>query len=146
MSSSPRLFAPGPVAVHERVRAVLGAPVLHHRSPEFKAVIGKTRDLLRRVWRAPDWEPLIFTSSGSGAMEAAVANFMRRDAKAITVSAGKFGERWARILATYGCEVIELKLDWGKVCTVEQVVALVEQHPDVRAIFLTSADTSTGVA
>jgi serine---pyruvate transaminase len=145
MIPSPRLFAPGPVAVHERVRAALGASVLHHRSPEFKQILGKTREQLRRVWQAPAWEPLVFTGSGSGAMEAAIVNFMRRDAKAITVSAGKFGERWARILAAYGCEPVELRLEWGKVCEVEQLLQLLDQHPDVRAIFLTSADTSTGV-
>ncbi len=145
MSGPPRLFAPGPVAVHERVRAVLGAPVLHHRSPEFRDVLGRTRALLERLWQAPDWEPLVFTSSGSGAMEGAVANFMRRGAKAITVSAGKFGERWARILAAYGCEPIELNLEWGEVCEVERVLELVRKHPDARAVFMTSADTSTGV-
>ncbi len=145
MTASFRLFAPGPVEVHERVRAVLGAPVLHHRSPEFREILGATRQKLRRLWQTPDWEPLMFTSSGSGAMEGAVVNFMRRGDKAITVSAGKFGERWARILAAYGCEPVELKLEWGKVCDVEQVLRLVELHPDVRAIFMTSADTSTGV-
>jgi aspartate aminotransferase-like enzyme len=145
MTAPFRLFAPGPVAVHERVRAVLGAPVLHHRSPEFKDILGKTREKLRRLWQTPDWEPLVFTSSGSGAMEGAVVNFMQQRAKAITVSGGKFGERWARILAAYGCEPIELKLEWGQVCDVGQVLELVEAHPDVRAIFMTSADTSTGV-
>ena len=145
MTAPFRLFAPGPVAVHERVRAVLGAPVLHHRSPEFKDVLGRTRQMLRWLWQVSDWEPLIFTSSGSGAMEGAVVNFMQQRAKAITISGGKFGERWARILAAYGCEPIELKLEWGKVCDVEQVLQLVKAHPDVRAIFMTSADTSTGV-
>lgn len=99
--------------------------------------------MLRRVWQTPSWEPLIFTSSGTGAMEGAVANFMRRGAKAITVSAGKFGERWARILAAYGCEPVELKLEWGKTCQVDQLSRLIDRHPDVRAVFLTSADTST---
>lgn len=147
MTSTARLFAPGPVEVHERVRKVLGLRAMHHRSPEFRAVLGKTRALLRRAWQAPDgWEPLMFSSSGSGAMEAAVVNFMRRGEKAITVSAGKFGERWGRILATYGCEPIELKLEWGKACDVEQVLELVDRHPEARAVFLTSADTSTGAA
>src|SRR6185295_9598000 len=76
MNAALRLFAPGPVAVHERVRAALGAPVLHHRSPEFKRIFAKAREMLRRVWQTPGWEPLIFTSSGTGAMEGAVANFM----------------------------------------------------------------------
>ena len=99
--------------------------------------------MLRRVWQTPGWEPLIFTSSGTGAMEGAVANFMRRGAKAITVSAGKFGERWARILGAYGCEPVELRLEWGKTCSAEQLLQLIDEHPDVRAVFLTSADTST---
>jgi aspartate aminotransferase-like enzyme len=145
MTEPPRLFAPGPAAVHPRVLAALSAPVLHHRSSEFKDVFRSTRAMLGRLWQSPGWEPLVFSSSGTGAMEAAVANLMRRGAKAITVSAGKFGERWARILTAYGCEVVELKLEWGRVCDVDQVLALIGQHPDVRAIFLTSADTSTGV-
>ena len=145
MNTSLKLFAPGPVAVHERVRAVLGAPVFHHRAPEFRAILAKARQQLRRLWQTPAWEPLMFTSSGSGAMEGAVVNFMRHGAKAITVSAGKFGERWARILSTYGCEPLELRLEWGRVCDVDQVLDLVDKHPDVRAVFMTSADTSTGV-
>jgi aspartate aminotransferase-like enzyme len=145
MNTSLKLFAPGPVAVHERVRAVLGAPVFHHRAPEFRAILAKARQQLQRLWQTPDWEPLMFTSSGSGAMEGAVVNFMRHGAKAITVSAGKFGERWARILSTYGCEPLELRLEWGRVCDVDQVLDLVDKHPDVRAVFMTSADTSTGV-
>src|SRR5712691_2409997 len=145
MNTSLSLFAPGPVAVHERVRAVLGGPVLHHRAPEFREILGKTRQKLKRLWQTPTWEPLMFTSSGSGAMEGPVVNFMRRGEKAITVSAGKFGERWARILATYGCEPVELRLEWGKVCDVEQVLQLIDRNPEIRAVFMTSADTSTGV-
>ena len=142
---APRLFAPGPTYVPERIRRALAEPIHHHRTPEFKALYADLRARLRRMWRAEDWDSLVLCCSGTGVMEGAVVNFMRRDAKALVVSAGKFGERWTAILRAYGCEVIEHKLDWGKTCDPAAVLALVDKHPDVRAIYLTSADTSTGV-
>src|SRR5437762_11872473 len=98
MEGKPRLFAPGPVYVPERVRSVMAEPIFHHRSAEFKAILGDVLARLGRVWQADGWQPLVLTCSGSGAMEGAVVNFMRRGAKAINVSAGKFGERWGDIL------------------------------------------------
>ncbi len=139
-----RLFCPGPTYVPERIRQAMARPIVHHRSPEFKAMLSQTRERLKRLWQAEGWEPIIFTSSGSGAMEGGVVNFMRRDAKALNVSAGKFGERWAKILRAYGCEAIELKLEWGKSVDPSEVLKILDKHPDIRAVYLTSADTSTG--
>ena len=144
MNAAPRLYAPGPVYVPERIRLAMAEPVYHHRAPEFRAILADTRDKLRRLWQAPGWEPLILISSGTGAMEGAVVNLMRRGAKAINVCAGKFGERWGKLLEAYGCEVIELRLEWGRSVSADEILAVIAKHPDVRAIYLTSADTSTG--
>lgn len=78
-------------------------------------------------------------------MEAAVVNFMTRDSTALVVSSGKFGERWTTILRAYGCKVVEHKLAWGERVNVEAVEDVVRRHPEIRAAFLTSADTSTGI-
>lgn len=144
MNAAPRLYAPGPVYVPERVRLALAEPVYHHRSSEFRAILGDTRERLRRLWQAPGWEPLILIASGTGAMEGAVVNFMRRGAKAINVCAGKFGERWGKLLEAYGCEVVELRLEWGRSVSADEILEVIAKHPDARAIYLTSADTSTG--
>src|SRR5260221_14124059 len=108
----PRLFAPGPMNVPERIRNAMALPVLHHPSREFQNLIAEVRERLARLFNAPGWDPLVFTCSGTGAMECAVVNIMKRGAKAINVSAGKFGERWAHIARAYGCEVVEIHLDW----------------------------------
>src|SRR5690348_7631283 len=110
----PRLFAPGPTAVHERVRNAMMLPLMHHRSPEFKQVMAELRSGMERLWHTPGWDCLVLPCSGTGAMEGAVVNFMRAGAKAINVSGGKFGERWAAILRTYGCEVVEVRKSWGQ--------------------------------
>ena len=140
-----RLYAPGPAYVPERIRAAMAEPLVHHRTAAFKALLADIRARLKQLWHAEAWEPLVFCCSGTGVMEGAVVNFMRRDAKALVVSAGKFGERWTRILTAYGCQPIELNLPWGRAVEPEPVLRLLEQHPDVRAVYLTSADTSTGV-
>lgn len=140
-----RLFAPGPVWVPERVREALARPMVHHRTPEFARVMAELRERLPRLFQTPGWESLVFCCSGTGAMEGAVANFMPRGTAAITVSNGKWGERWTHILRAYGCLVHELKLPWGKTCPPERLQTFLAQHPDARAVFLTSADTSTGV-
>jgi len=141
----PRLFAPGPTTVHERVRNAMMLPVMHHRSPEFKQVVGELRSSMERLWHTPGWDCLVMPCSGTGAMEGAVVNFMRSGAKAINVSGGKFGERWAAILRTYGCEVIELRKPWGHAVSADELADVLARHRDARAVYLTSADTSTGV-
>lgn len=144
--NAPALFAPGPAYVPERIRAAMAEPITHHRSPQYKAMFGDIRERLKRVWRAgADWEPLVLACSGSGAMEGAVVNFMSRDSTALVVSSGKFGERWTSILRAYGCRVVEHRLAWGKRCDVDEVAAVVREHPDLRVAYLTSADTSTGI-
>lgn len=144
MGHPPRLFAPGPVEVPERIRLALGERIYHHRTADFRAILVDVRERLGRLWQAPGWEPLVLNCSGSGAMEGAVVNLMSRGEKAINVCAGKFGERWGHILRGYGCEAVELTLEWGRSVTPDEVLALLAKHPDVKAIYLTSADTSTG--
>jgi aspartate aminotransferase-like enzyme len=126
------------------VRLALGERVHHHRTVEFRAVLADVRQRLSRLWQAPGWEPLVLNCSGSGAMEGAVVNLMRRGDKAVNVCAGKFGERWGHILRAYGCEVIELSLEWGRSVRPDEILALLARHRDVTTVFLTSADTSTG--
>ncbi len=142
----PRLFAPGPVDVPERVRRALAEPLCHHRTPEFTEIFADIRAQLRRLWHLPsDWEPLVLSCSGTGAMEGLVASFMSRGAKALVISSGKFGERFSEILNAYGCQVIELRKEWGQDVQVEEVLSLVKAHPDLRAVYMLSADTSTGI-
>ena len=45
---------------------------------------------------------LLMTSSGTGAMESAVANLMAPGETAIVGSSGAFGDRWAKLLEAYG--------------------------------------------
>ena len=70
---------------------------------------------------------LLFTASGSGAFESAVVNLLSPGERVLAVSAGEFGERWARIAAAYGADVQDLRYEWGETPRAEDVRARIEE-------------------
>ena len=106
------LLAPGPTAIPPEVLLKMAEPMIHHRNPIFEAIVEDVRVDLKHVF-GTSTEVLIFTASGTGAMEGAVTNLLSPGDKAICVRAGKFGERWAEICGAYGVKTINIDVPWG---------------------------------
>lgn len=139
------LLTPGPTPVPERVALAMAQPVVHHRSPEFEALFQKVREDLRWLFGTSE-DVLTFSCSGSGAMEGAVVNFLRRGDQAVVVDGGRFGERWWKICRAYGVEPVILKVEWGKAVDPAAVEQALRAHSGARAVFLQASESSTGVA
>ncbi len=139
-----RLLSPGPVGVPERVLLAMAHPVIHHRAPEFLPVLEEVRMNLRKVFQT-EQDVLILAASGTGAMEAAVANLLSPGDRAVVVRGGKFGERWAELCTAYGTEPICVDVEWGRAVDPEAVRAALALNPDARAVFVQASETSTGV-
>ena len=58
-----------------QVLAALAEPVVHHRSPDFRPIYERCLARLREVCRT-EQDVLLFTASGTGAFESAVANLV----------------------------------------------------------------------
>jgi aspartate aminotransferase-like enzyme len=140
-----RLLTPGPTQVPENVFTAMVNALWHPRSAEFSELLQAVSRQLAALFRT-EHEVLTLTCSGTGAMEAAVVNFLHHGDKVITVDGGKFGERWAELAAIYGVEAVTLQVPWGETASAEQLTMLLRQHPDATAVFLTHSETSTGVA
>jgi aspartate aminotransferase-like enzyme len=139
-----RLFTPGPVEVPPRVLGAMAQPTLHHRTPEFEALLQRSLERLRPLIGTA--RPVVaLAASGTGGMEAVVANLARRGEPALAVRAGRFGERWGEILAAYGVPVVPLDVEWGQVPAPAALEDALARHPEVRVVFLTHSETSTGV-
>jgi aspartate aminotransferase-like enzyme len=137
------LLTPGPTPVPPEVLQALAEPVIHHRSPDFKAVFAETRARLKQVFRTGN-EVLLLTASGTGAFESAVANLLSPGERVLAVSFGEFGERWQRLAAAYGCDVVPLQYGWGESPAPEDLErALAESGAEVA--LLVHSETSTGV-
>jgi aspartate aminotransferase-like enzyme len=139
----PRLMTPGPAMVPEDVLLELARPVIHHRSTEAKQVVTEVLEGLKEVFQTKN-VVLILTASGTGAMEAAVVNAVPPGSKAIVLSAGYFGARWATICKAFGIQAVVLETEWGQPVDPDTVAQALKQHPDAAAVLATLSETSTG--
>lgn len=122
----------------------MAEPLLYHRGPEFRPVLERVLRRLPEVFRARN-EIVLFTASGTAAMESVAANLVSAGDRVLVVSAGYFGERWGQIARGYGAEVVELRYRWGETPRPEDVASRLVEHEGVRLVFCTHAETSTGV-
>lgn len=139
----PRLLTPGPTPIPERVQQAMARPIVYHRGAEIAALVKEVNEGLRRVFPT-EGDILLFAASGTGAMEAAVVNLMRRGDRALVIRAGKFGERWGEVCQAFGVEVVPLDLPWGSSVDPGRVADRLEADPTIRAAFATQSETSTG--
>jgi aspartate aminotransferase-like enzyme len=138
-----RLFTPGPTQLLPAVQLAMAQPIKHHRTDEFRSIFKEVLDGLCYVYNTQN-DVLCFTSSGSGAMEGAVVNLLSPGDKALVVSAGKFGERWAALCKAFGANTSILSIPYGQAVEPTQVAAELEKHPDTRAVFVQYSESSTG--
>ncbi len=140
----PRLLAPGPVEVPPQVLAATARPIIHHRTTAFKELFLEVRKRLAEVACVPGDDVLVLAGSGTAAFEAGLLAAVPKGSKVIGVNAGKFGERWVKLVSHYGYEVVELRLEWGQVAPPEAVRDLLRIHSDAAALMITHSETSTG--
>ncbi len=137
------LLSPGPTPVPPEVASAGAWPLIHHRTPQFQAIIKEVAQGLKYLFQTE--HPVYFApASGTGMMETAVANLMSPGETMIVVEAGKFGERWGKIGKAFGCEVVSIKLDYGRAVQPAQIDEALKKHSNARAVFTQLSETSTG--
>jgi aspartate aminotransferase-like enzyme len=138
------LFSPGPTMLPPEVVLKMAEPIMHHREPEFEKVFAEIREGLKSLFQTKN-EVLVFTSSGTGAMEAAVSNLLSKGDKALVVRGGKFGERWGEICKAYGIEFVPIDVEWGRAVDPRRIQEALTSDPSIRVVYTQATETSTGV-
>src|SRR5215467_7141197 len=137
-----RLFTPGPTQLFPSAQLAMAAATMHHRTAEFRALYSKVLADLRTFVGTKN-DVVMFTASGTGAMEAAVANLTSPGDKVLVVSAGKFGERWEGLARTYGCALDSLRAPYGETVSAPQVREKLK--PEHKVLYMQATESSTGV-
>jgi aspartate aminotransferase-like enzyme len=137
------LFTPGPTPVPPQVLAAGAEPIVHHRGADFREIYAGVLGRLKEVFRT-DADVLLFTASGSGAMESAPANLCEPDDRVAVVSHGSFGERWLEICEQHGLDTHPIRYEWGERPDPDEVGAAVRES-GAGVVFCQQSDTSTGV-
>ncbi|TML17356.1 MAG: alanine--glyoxylate aminotransferase family protein [Actinobacteria bacterium] len=144
MAEKRYLLTPGPTPVPPEVLAELAKPVIHHRERDYREIYEQCLVRLQEVYRTQN-DVLMYTTSGTGAFESAVANLTSPGERQLVISAGNFGERWAAMVKAFGAELVHVRLDWGETPDADDLRVALAETDDVRVVYLTHSETSTGV-
>jgi aspartate aminotransferase-like enzyme len=138
------LLSPGPTPVPNEVALAMSETMIHHRTPQFNQIFDQARQGLKKLFGTKN-DVLMLASSGTGAMEASVANLFSPGDKVLVINGGKFGERWLNIANAFGLNPVELKVEWGQAVRVDAVEKQLKAHPDLKGVMIQASETSTTV-
>src|SRR5262252_865124 len=119
-----QLMAPGPTPVPPNVLLAMARPIIHHRAAEYDTLFREVREGLKRLVQTQQ-DVLTPACTGTGAMEAAVAN---------TLSAGD------RVIV-----VDELEAPHGDTVSPDRIAQALRERADVKAVLVQHSESSTGV-
>jgi aspartate aminotransferase-like enzyme len=139
-----QLMAPGPTPVPSQVLLAMAQPMIHHRTPEYDALFREVRTGLQRLAQTRQ-DVLTPACTGTGAMEAAVANTLSAGDRVVVVNAGAFAQRWLAIARAYRLQIVELEAPHGDTVAPERIAEALRTHPDVKAVLVQHSESSTGV-
>jgi len=142
MKGKKYLLSPGPTSVPPEVSLAAAKPIIHHRTQAYEEIFRKVNVDLRYIFQTQN-DVFTFASSGTGAMEAAVANLLSTNDTALVVRAGKFGERWGKLCQAYGVNFIPLDIEWGCAVSPGDIEDKLKKNPEIKAVFTQLCETST---
>lgn len=135
---------PGPIEFENDVLQCMATPTPSHVDPDFIATFSNTLKLLKEVCRSPSGQAFIVAGTGTFAMDMAAANLIESGDKALVVSSGYFGLRFAEILKRYGAEVDVLEAEVGDIVPIDRIEQQL-QSKTYKLLAFTHVDTSTAV-
>jgi 2-aminoethylphosphonate-pyruvate transaminase len=140
------LLNPGPANTTPTVRQALVMPDLCHREPEFFQIMRSCRErLVRLAGGGPDWTAVLFTGSGTAAVEATICSVVPPDGALLVVNNGVYGDRMLRIARAHGIRAEVLSYDVATPADPADVERALGARPDLSHVSLVHHETTTGL-
>ena len=140
------LMIPGPTPVPESVLLDMAKHPIGHRSSEFSKILEKVYSNLKLIFETKN-DVFIYTSSGTGAMEAAISNLVNEGDKVLSLVIGNFGQRWAKIAEAFGADVETISMPYGQAINPKDLKERLDKdtNKEIKLVTITHNETSTGV-
>ncbi|MDQ3839277.1 MAG: alanine--glyoxylate aminotransferase family protein [Thermoproteota archaeon] len=137
------VMLPGPTNVPNRVMNAMLAPIINHRSQDFRILYKSLVEKIKKTFQT-DNDIILLTASGTGAVEASVVNLIKKDDKAIVPVSGEFGSRLADLIDNWGGKAIRIASRYGENPPYEKIEEALDQNKDTKVIYAVYNETSTG--
>lgn len=142
------LRLPGPVQVPREVqRAMLRSfdhPMMDYRNEEFSTILSQTAKAVKPLFQTEEGDVYIITGSGASALDTSMVNLVGPGDTIVICVIGYFGEYLLDVAAHIGVNVIRVDAPWGQTVDPEVLRQTLNAHPEVKAVFATHCETSTG--
>jgi aspartate aminotransferase-like enzyme len=134
---------PGPTNVPNRVMNAMLAPVINHRSDDFRVLYKSIVEKTQKVFMTAN-DIVLLTTSGTGAVEASVVNLIKKGDKALIPVNGEFSNRLADLIDSWGGQAIRIRAPFGENPPYDKFEEAFDGHKDIKAIYAVYNETSTG--
>lgn len=138
----PLVLTPGPVRLSDRLKQISTRDLPYNRTADFSELTLKIINRLKFLVQT-EGDVVIFTSSGTGAMEASVLNFLNKQDRVLILNGGTFGERWKELCVRHGIAHVEYQIDFGGTPDLNRIESLLLEHR-ITAFLINAHETSTG--
>ena len=140
------LLNPGPANTSTSVREALVMPDLCHREPECFEMMRRCRDaLVRLAGGGPEWAAVLFTGSGTAAVEATICAAVPAERALLIVDNGVYGDRMLKIARAHGIAAVAVRADIFTPVRPADVDAALAAHPEVSHVAVVHHETTTGL-
>ena len=140
MTVTGRFFNPGPVEVDPEVAQAMLRPMIGHRGPAARALVGRLQPGLQALF-GTERPVMLATGSATAMMEAAVRSGVRD--QVLCIVSGTFGERFADVAERCDKQVIRLHVPRGAVLEPDLLDKMLD-GPPIDAVTMVHSETSTG--
>ena len=140
------LMIPGPTPVPERVLLEISKHPIGHRSNEFSKILESVYTDLKYIFQTKN-DVIVYTASGTGAMDAALSNIINEGDKVLSLVIGNFSRRLAKIAQGLGADVEIIEVEAGKAIDPAVLKARLDKdtNKEIKIVTLIQNETSTGV-
>src|ERR1700751_545906 len=87
------LQIPGPSPIPDRILRAMDTPIIDHRGPEFAKLARRALDGIKTIFKTAS-PVIIYTATGTGALEAALVNTLSPGDRVLMVETGQFATLW----------------------------------------------------
>lgn len=138
------LRIPGPTPVAPRIERAMSKPMMGHRSADFSGLLMNALEGMKRIFQTRH-DVFVVSGSGTAGLEMAVANVVTPGDTVLVCVTGVFGERFVKIATAFGANVLRVDAEWGSIIDSQIVRQVLKDNPEVKAVFATQSETSTGI-
>jgi alanine-glyoxylate transaminase/serine-glyoxylate transaminase/serine-pyruvate transaminase len=139
------LQIPGPSPIPDRILRAMDTPVIDHRGPEFAKLAKRALEGIKTIFKTTN-PVIIYTATGTGAWEAALANTLSPGDRVLMVETGQFATLWKKMAERLGLKPEFISTDWRQGADPKAIEAKLreDKNKEIKAVCVLHNETSTG--